>query len=106
MNSQCSQIQRNSFVKIAAPLAEKNASTLSGETSIGLNGKKYLVLSNGAKKARPRPPLVIASRTPCEAMAVGTLVDLTKICEFEKTWNKIITFRVACKQFSNRSQKL
>lgn len=35
---------------------------------IGLKEKKYLVESNGAKNATPRPPFVIASRRPCEAV--------------------------------------
>lgn len=39
-----------------------------GETFIGRQGKKYLVLSHGEKKATPRPPLVIASRRLCEAV--------------------------------------
>src|SRR4051812_18951573 len=40
----------------------------SGATGIGRHGKKYRVLSNGAKKAMPSPPSVIASKKPCEAM--------------------------------------
>jgi hypothetical protein len=30
----------------------------------GRNGKKYRLLSNGAKRATPNPPLVIASESP------------------------------------------
>jgi hypothetical protein len=47
----------------------KIASTLDDETATGWNGEKYLLLSNEVKKARPRPPLVTASRTPGEAVA-------------------------------------
>jgi len=54
-------------------------------------------------KATSRPLLVVASRTPCEAIAAGTLVDLKKICEFITIWNKIFISRVACKKFSNRA---
>jgi hypothetical protein len=35
-----------------------------GETVRGLQGKKYLVESNGAKKAIPSPPSVKASKNP------------------------------------------
>lgn len=35
-----------------------------GATCMGLQGKKYLVLSKGAKRAIPRPPFVKASRIP------------------------------------------
>jgi hypothetical protein len=54
---------------MATPLGVKNSVMPSGETSTGLKGKKYRVLSNGAKKAIPRPPLVRASKRPCEAVA-------------------------------------
>lgn len=37
---------------------------LIGETMIGVHGKKYLVVSKGASKGIPRPPLVKASRMP------------------------------------------
>jgi hypothetical protein len=39
---------------------------LNGVALIGLTGKKYLVKSNGMKNPTPSPPLVIASRTPCD----------------------------------------
>jgi hypothetical protein len=35
-----------------------------GETEIGLQGKKYRVESNGAKKAIPSPPSVRESKNP------------------------------------------
>ena len=46
-----------------------NALTLSGDTSIGVNGRKYRWLEIGEKNATPSPPLVIASRTPCDVVA-------------------------------------
>jgi hypothetical protein len=42
----------------------KKAPTLIGETIIGLQEKKYLVLSKGANRAIPKPPFVRASRIP------------------------------------------
>ena len=41
---------------------------LIGETCTGRQGKKERLVSNGAKKAIPNPPLVMASSTPCEAV--------------------------------------
>lgn len=41
-----------------------------GETIMGLSGKKYLSLSNGAKNATPIPPFVIASSTACDDVAI------------------------------------
>jgi hypothetical protein len=63
------QIQTISLMITAqALLLEKNRSPI-GETSIGVQGKKYRVLLNGARNATPKPPLVKASRTPCDAVA-------------------------------------
>ena len=52
-----------------------------GETGIGRHGRKYSVLSKGAKKATPRPPLVIASNSPCDAD-----IDAKKIASFRNEW--------------------
>src|SRR6266404_6149875 len=54
----------------AAPRPLKNRPKPIGDTWIGLHGRKYRVVSNGEKKATPKPPLVIASSTLCEAVAM------------------------------------
>jgi hypothetical protein len=61
-----SQIHCTSLRKTRMPVAEKKALILIGETRIGRQGKKYRLFSKGAKKATPRPPLVRASRRPCD----------------------------------------
>lgn len=61
---------RNSLRKTAPPHSVKKRVTEMGETSSGLHSKKYRVVSNGEKNAMPNPPLVMASRTPCEAVAM------------------------------------
>ena len=53
----------------AAPRWPKNCPKPIGETLIGRHGRKYRVVSNGEKKPTPRPPLVIESRNPWEAVA-------------------------------------
>src|SRR6266700_2961001 len=58
-----------SLTTTAAPRPLKNRPTPIGETWIGRHGMKYREVSNGEKKATPKPPLVIASSTPCEAVA-------------------------------------
>lgn len=63
------RIQSLSFHKRAMPLVVKNVLMLSDETATERNGEKYLLLSNGGKKARPRPLVVMASRTPWEPVA-------------------------------------
>jgi hypothetical protein len=50
------------------PHSEKNCSIPIGDTLMPLNGKKYLELSNGIKKPTPKPPDVIASKTPCDTV--------------------------------------
>jgi len=59
-------IQRKmaSFIMTFKPQLEKKDFIPIGETPIGVTGKKYLVLSNGEKRAIPRPPFVRASRIP------------------------------------------
>jgi len=54
-----SQTHRASLASTARPHALKKRRTPSGETTA----------SNGAKNATPMPPSVIASRTPCDAVA-------------------------------------
>ena len=61
--------QTTSLVSTSTPRREKNDQTPIGDTSIGRAGKCQRVSTNGAKKATPRPPLVKASRSPCEAAA-------------------------------------
>jgi hypothetical protein len=63
-----SQIHIASLARIRTPYALKNSLMPIGDTSTGRTGKKYLVVSNGEKKATPNPPFVIASSTPCEAV--------------------------------------
>ena len=47
-----------------APQSLTSALSPIGETMIGLQGKKYRVVSNGENKAMPRPPLVKVSSIP------------------------------------------
>ena len=56
-----SQTQNNSLLKTSHPLRVKNPDTLIGETSIGLNEKKYRSLIKGENNATPSPPSVQAS---------------------------------------------
>jgi hypothetical protein len=59
-----SQIHRSSLLITVKPHLLKKAPKLIGATIIGLQKKKYLVLSKGANRAIPRPPLVRASKMP------------------------------------------
>ena len=59
-----SHIHWSSLLMTARPHLLKKALTPIGETTIGVQGKKCLVLSNGLNKAIPNPPLVNASKTP------------------------------------------
>ena len=61
-------IQISSFNNTCTPLLPKKFSTPMGETLMGRHGKKYLELSQGEKKATPKPPLVMASRILCDAV--------------------------------------
>ena len=54
----------SSLLMTAKPHLLKKALTPIGETSMGVHGKKNLVLSNGLNKAIPNPPLVNASSNP------------------------------------------
>lgn len=58
----------NSLLSICMPLSLKNFVTLIGETLITFHGKKYRSFQKGAKKATPLPPVVKASKTPCDAV--------------------------------------
>src|SRR5262245_46434183 len=51
------QTHNISFQSTCKPRAEKKPAPI-GETAIGLTGKKYRVLLNGAKNATPSPPSV------------------------------------------------
>lgn len=59
-----SHTHNNSLIITLKPQLEKKGLIPIGATSIGVHGKKYLVLSNGDNKAIPNPPLVNASRIP------------------------------------------
>jgi len=61
-------IQIASLTRTFCPHSLKKFSTPIGDTFIGRQGRKYLELSQGEKKAQPRPPLVMASKTPCRAV--------------------------------------
>ena len=50
------------------PQSLKNSPTPIGDTGIGLQGRKNRRNQKGEKKATPRPPSVIASRMPWEAV--------------------------------------
>ncbi len=63
-----SQKRANSERMTRSPRGVINPAADIGETGIGRQGRKYLELSNGAKNATPPPPLVIASKSPCDAV--------------------------------------
>lgn len=58
------QIHINSLLITMNPQLLTNALMPIGETIIGDQGKKYLVLSKGDNKAMPKPPFVKASSIP------------------------------------------
>jgi len=55
---------RNSYTITLKPQPDRMFLMESGETGIGVHGKKYRVLSKGDKRAIPYPPFVNASRIP------------------------------------------
>ncbi|MDI6889746.1 MAG: hypothetical protein QMC83_02235 [Thermodesulfovibrionales bacterium] len=59
-----SQIHKNSLLITIKPHLLKKPLIPIGETIIGVQGKKYLLLSKGKSKGIPRPPFVKASRIP------------------------------------------
>jgi len=60
--------QVNSFKIVVAPAELKNASPM-GDDTIGRHGRKKRAELNGAKKATPKVPSTMASRTECDAVA-------------------------------------
>jgi hypothetical protein len=63
-----SQIHVASLARIRNASPVKKSPIPMGETATGRYVKKYRLVSNGEKNATPRPPSVMASRTPCEAV--------------------------------------
>ena len=61
-------IQTNSESNTDNPYLEKKLEIPMGETSMGCQGKKYLEVSKGEKKAMPKPPEVSASSIPWETV--------------------------------------
>jgi len=59
-----SQIQKSSLLSTDKPHVLRKPQIPTGETIMGVQGKKYLALSKGDNKAIPNPPFVKASRTP------------------------------------------
>ena len=57
-----SHIHLNSESNTTTPRPLKKLFKANGDTLIGRQGKKYLVLSSGQNQATPRPPLVMASK--------------------------------------------
>lgn len=57
----------NSFRIVVAPAGLKKARPM-GDDTIGRHGKKKRVALNGARKATPKVPSTIASRTECDAV--------------------------------------
>src|SRR5207244_6989077 len=49
-----------------APQSGKKLPMVSGDTSMGLQGKKYLSSMNGANRATPNPPFVSISSSGCD----------------------------------------
>src|SRR5215813_3767895 len=76
-----SQKRTNSRWMTRNPRVVINPAADIGETGIGRHGRKYRVLSKGAKNATPIPPFVIASKSPCEAV-----IKAKKIASFGKEW--------------------
>lgn len=76
-----SQNNANSHRMTRNPRLVINPAADIGETGIGRQGRKYRVLSRGAKKATPSPPFVIASNNPCDAV-----IAAKKIASFMNEW--------------------
>jgi hypothetical protein len=64
IKKQGNQTHNSSLINTVNPRWLNNALILNGETSIGVQGKKYLLLEMGDSKAIPLPPLVKASNRP------------------------------------------
>ena len=69
MKKQGTQIHKSSLIKTIIPLRPINAWILNGDTSMGVQGKKYLLLLKGDNIAIPWPPLVKASSRPWLAVS-------------------------------------
>jgi hypothetical protein len=63
------QTTNSSLAMTARPPPEKNRRIEIGDTTMGRHGKKNRSAEKGAKKATPKPPLVSASRRPCDTVA-------------------------------------
>lgn len=70
-------IQNASLLITCQPQLLKNRAALNGDTCIPRQGKKWRVLSNGPKNATPRPPVVIASKIPCEIVQLKNIKNNT-----------------------------
>src|SRR6266536_3790313 len=66
------QIPRSSDFTTCRPRRERKGPTPIGDTRITRHGRKNRSLENGLQNATPRPPVVIASRTPCDAALAKT----------------------------------
>jgi hypothetical protein len=53
----------SSLINTRAPQSEKKLAILIGDTSMGLQGKKYRSLLNGENRATPNPPFVSISKS-------------------------------------------
>src|SRR5205823_12240846 len=69
----------NSLSITRIPHFEKKLATPIGDTSIGLHGKKYLSLLNGANSATPRPPFVSISSKECESVDINRKRKITQL---------------------------
>ena len=67
-NAEGSHTHLSSLSITRTPQLDKKLTTPIGDTSMGLQGKKYLSLLNGASSATPSPPLVSISRIECESV--------------------------------------
>ena len=74
-----SQKSANSQLITRIPRSVNNPAPDIGETGIGRQGRKYRVLSKGAKNATPNPPFVIASKNPWDAV-----IKVKKIVNFKR----------------------
>src|SRR5687768_564281 len=68
INADGSHTHLSSLKITRTPHSEKKLPMPIGDTSIGLHGKKYLSLLNGANRATPNPPFVSMSSSGCESV--------------------------------------
>ena len=69
-NADGSHTHLSSLSITRTPQLDKKFTTPIGDTSMGLQGKKYLSLLNGASSATPSPPFVSISRIECESVDI------------------------------------